>query len=125
MTAEDATPASGSPSRQPGRTSPARDEPSAGRGRRHSGRRRADSRTRAGSARPARRWTGGTRSYIGFLGGIGVLLAYAAFLGLRNAASILVLIFVAMFLAIGLNPAVTRLAQLGPAPRRRRRRWSR
>ena len=47
--------------------------------------------------------------YIGFVGGIGVLLAYAAFLGVRNAASILVLVFVAMFLAIGLNPAVNRI----------------
>jgi predicted PurR-regulated permease PerM len=50
---------------------------------------------------------------IGFLGGVGVLVAYAVFLTLRNAASILVLIFVAMFLAIGLNPAVTRLARWG------------
>jgi predicted PurR-regulated permease PerM len=50
---------------------------------------------------------------IGFLGGVGVLLAYAAFLGIRNAGSILVLIFIAMFLAIGLNPAVTRLAAWG------------
>jgi predicted PurR-regulated permease PerM len=42
-----------------------------------------------------------------------VLVAYAAFLGIRNAGSILVLIFVAMFLAIGLNPAVARLRTLG------------
>jgi predicted PurR-regulated permease PerM len=46
---------------------------------------------------------------IGFIGGLGVLLAYAVFLGIRNAASILVLIFIAMFLAVGLNPAVVRL----------------
>ena len=50
---------------------------------------------------------------IGFLGGLGVLLAYAAFLGVRNATSILVLIFVAMFLAIGLNPAVNRIHSWG------------
>jgi predicted PurR-regulated permease PerM len=50
---------------------------------------------------------------IGFIGGLGVLLAYAAFLGLRNAASILVLIFIALFLAIGLNPAVARLRKWG------------
>ncbi|HET6532579.1 MAG TPA: AI-2E family transporter [Actinoplanes sp.] len=50
---------------------------------------------------------------IGFLGGVGVLLAYAAFQGIRNAGSILVLIFIAMFLAIGLNPAVTRLGGWG------------
>jgi predicted PurR-regulated permease PerM len=55
--------------------------------------------------------------FIGFLGGLGVLVAYAVFLGIRNAASMLVLIFVAMFLAIGLNPAVTRLARWGlPRP---------
>src|SRR4051812_28126425 len=30
---------------------------------------------------------------VGFLGGLGLLLAYAVYLGLRNAASILVLIF--------------------------------
>jgi predicted PurR-regulated permease PerM len=54
--------------------------------------------------------------FIGFVGGVGVLVAYAAFLGVRNAASILVLIFVAMFLAIGLNPAVTRIHRWG-APR--------
>ena len=51
--------------------------------------------------------------FVGFVGGLGLLLAYAAFLGLRNAASILVLIFVAMFLAIGLNPAVARLHAWG------------
>ena len=50
---------------------------------------------------------------IGFVGGLGVLLAYAAFLGLRNAASILVLIFIALFLAMGLNPAVMRLRTWG------------
>ena len=50
---------------------------------------------------------------VGLLGGLGLLTAYGIFLGLRNAASILVLIFVAMFLAIGLNPAVTRLRRWG------------
>jgi predicted PurR-regulated permease PerM len=50
---------------------------------------------------------------MGFLGGLGVLLAYGMFLGLRNAASILVLIFIALFLAIGLNPAVVRLRRFG------------
>jgi len=47
--------------------------------------------------------------YVGFVGGLGLLVAYGFFVGLRNAASILVMIFVAMFLAIGLNPAVARL----------------
>jgi predicted PurR-regulated permease PerM len=50
---------------------------------------------------------------IGLLGGLGVLLAYAIFVGIRNAASILVLIFIAGFLAIGLNPAVSRLRTWG------------
>lgn len=50
---------------------------------------------------------------IGFTGGLGLLLAYAAFLAIRSAASILVLIFIALFLAIGLNPAVVRLRRWG------------
>jgi predicted PurR-regulated permease PerM len=50
---------------------------------------------------------------IGLLGGLGLITAYGIFLGLRNAASILVLIFIALFLAIGLNPAVTRLRAWG------------
>jgi predicted PurR-regulated permease PerM len=51
--------------------------------------------------------------YIGFVGGLGLLVAYGVFLGVRNAASILILIFIAMFLAIGLNPAVARLQAWG------------
>jgi predicted PurR-regulated permease PerM len=50
---------------------------------------------------------------LGLLGGLGVIVAYSIFLGLRNAASILVLIFIALFLAIGLNPAVARLRTWG------------
>ena len=50
---------------------------------------------------------------IGLLGGLGLILAYAIFLGVRHAASILVLIFIALFLAIGLNPAVVRLRAWG------------
>ena len=50
---------------------------------------------------------------VGVAGGHRLLLAYGVFVGLRNAASILVLIFVAMFLAVGLIPAVTRLRQWG------------
>ncbi|MET0495956.1 MAG: AI-2E family transporter [Actinoplanes sp.] len=50
---------------------------------------------------------------VGFLGGLGALSAYGLYGGLRNAASILVLIFIALFLAIGLNPAVTRLRSWG------------
>ena len=50
---------------------------------------------------------------IGFSAGLGLLLAYATFLAVRNAASMLVLIFIALFLAIGLNPAVVRLRSWG------------
>jgi predicted PurR-regulated permease PerM len=50
---------------------------------------------------------------IGLLGGLGLILAYGIFLGVRNAASILVLIFIALFLAIGLNPAVVKLRGWG------------
>nr|WP_312882578.1 AI-2E family transporter [Micromonospora polyrhachis] len=50
---------------------------------------------------------------VGFTGALGVLLAYTAFLAVRNAASMLVLIFIALFLAMGLNPAVARLRSWG------------
>lgn len=50
---------------------------------------------------------------IGFVGGLGVLAAYAAFLAARNAASMIVLIIIALYLAIGLNPAVERLRSWG------------
>lgn len=50
---------------------------------------------------------------IGFTGGLGVLLAYATFLAVRGAASMLILIFIALFLAIGLDPAVDRLRRWG------------
>ncbi|MFI5931476.1 AI-2E family transporter [Actinoplanes sp. NPDC051494] len=50
---------------------------------------------------------------VGLTGGLGVIVAYGIFLGVRNAASILVLIFIALFLAIGLNPAITRMQRWG------------
>lgn len=50
---------------------------------------------------------------VGFTGALGVLLAYAVFLGLRNAAGILVLVVIALFLAVGLHPAVVRLRGWG------------
>jgi predicted PurR-regulated permease PerM len=50
---------------------------------------------------------------IGLTGGLGLLLAYSAFLLVRDALSILILIFIAMFLAVGLNPAVVRLQRWG------------
>lgn len=50
---------------------------------------------------------------VGFTGALGVLLAYALFLGIRNAAGILVLVVIALFLAVGLHPAVVRLRRWG------------
>ncbi|WP_432824276.1 AI-2E family transporter [Dactylosporangium sp. CA-092794] len=50
---------------------------------------------------------------IGFTAGLGLLLAYSAYLAVQNVKSILILIFIAMFLAIGLNPAVVRLRKWG------------
>ncbi len=50
---------------------------------------------------------------VGFTGALGALAAYAVFLGLRNAAGILVLVVIALFLAVGLYPAVARLRTFG------------
>lgn len=50
---------------------------------------------------------------VGLTAGIGLLLAYSAYLAVRNVMSILILIFIAAFLAIGLNPAVVRLTRWG------------
>jgi predicted PurR-regulated permease PerM len=50
---------------------------------------------------------------VGLTAGLGLVLAYSAYIAVQNALSILVLIFIAMFLAIGLNPAVVRLQRFG------------
>ncbi|PMR58320.1 AI-2E family transporter [Verrucosispora sp. ts21] len=50
---------------------------------------------------------------VGFTGALGVLSAYVVYLGLRNAAGILVLVVIALFLAVGLHPAVVRLCAAG------------
>jgi predicted PurR-regulated permease PerM len=50
---------------------------------------------------------------VGLTAGLGLLLAYAVFLVLSDAVSILVLVFIAMFIAVGLNPAVVRLQRWG------------
>ncbi|WP_088979355.1 AI-2E family transporter [Micromonospora coxensis] len=50
---------------------------------------------------------------VGFTGALGVLLAYTVWLGVRNAGGILVLVVIALFLAVGLNPAVGRLRSWG------------
>jgi predicted PurR-regulated permease PerM len=49
----------------------------------------------------------------GFVAGLGLLLAYTAYVAVQNAAGILLLIFIALFLAVGLNPAVVRLRRWG------------
>ncbi|HST66666.1 MAG TPA: AI-2E family transporter [Mycobacteriales bacterium] len=50
---------------------------------------------------------------IGFSGAIGVGLAYLLYQAVVSARSVLVLVVVAAFLAIGLNPTVTRLQRTG------------
>lgn len=50
---------------------------------------------------------------VGFTAALGALLAYALFLAVRDAISILILVFIALFLAIGLNRAVVRLRMWG------------
>jgi predicted PurR-regulated permease PerM len=50
---------------------------------------------------------------LGFTAGLGLLLAYSAFLFVSDAVSILVLVFIALFLAVGLNPALVRLQRWG------------
>jgi predicted PurR-regulated permease PerM len=72
-----------------------------------------DSELQGRFGRPGRPLNRRSPFMVGFVGGLGLLLAYASFLGLRNAASILVLIFIALFLAIGLNPAVTQVQRWG------------
>jgi predicted PurR-regulated permease PerM len=53
---------------------------------------------------------------VGFTAGLGLLLAYGVFLVIGNALSILILVFIAGFIAVGLNPVVVRLQRWG-APR--------
>jgi predicted PurR-regulated permease PerM len=50
---------------------------------------------------------------VGFTAGLGLLLAYVVYLVLRDAVSILILIFIALFIAVGLNPAAVRLQRWG------------
>jgi predicted PurR-regulated permease PerM len=50
---------------------------------------------------------------LGLTAGLGFLVAYSIYQAVQNALSILVLVFIAMFLAIGLNPAVVRLQRFG------------
>jgi predicted PurR-regulated permease PerM len=57
--------------------------------------------------------------YIGFMGTLGVLLALVLGIAIREAQSVLVLILVSIFLAVGLNPLVEWLMHRGL-----RRTWS-
>ena len=50
---------------------------------------------------------------VGFAGTVGAGLAYLLYQALVNARSVLVLVLVAAFLAIGLNPTVSRLERMG------------
>lgn len=50
---------------------------------------------------------------VGFGGAVGAGLAYLLYQALVSARSVLVLVLVAAFLAIGLNPTVTRLERMG------------
>lgn len=51
--------------------------------------------------------------YVGFVGGLGVLVALVLGLAIREIASVLVLIIVSAFLAVGLNPIVELLMRHG------------
>ena len=57
--------------------------------------------------------------YVGFFGGLGVLVAIVLGLAIREVRSALVLVVVSMFLAVGLNPLVEWLMHRGL-----RRPWS-
>ena len=51
--------------------------------------------------------------YVGFVGGLGALLAYFLFTAIVGISSVLLLVVVSMFLAAGLNPAVELLERRG------------
>lgn len=50
---------------------------------------------------------------VGFQFALGAILAYVVYQSIRSAASVLILIVIAAFLAIGLHPTVSRLERLG------------
>ncbi len=62
---------------------------------------------------PGRRLSRSSPFYIGFVGGLGVITAIALSRLVESAQSILVLIVVSMFLAVGLNPLVEWLVRRG------------
>jgi predicted PurR-regulated permease PerM len=65
--------------------------------------------------RPGRPLTRNHPFVFGFFGALGVLVAYMLVQAITNARQVLILIVVALFLAVGLNPAVEALRRLGIA----------
>lgn len=63
--------------------------------------------------RPGRPLRRGSPFLIGFTGALGVLVAFGLTRALVSASSVLVLIVVSMFLAVGLNPSVVGLQRRG------------
>jgi predicted PurR-regulated permease PerM len=73
----------------------------------------------AASRRPGRPLRRSHPYYVGFVGGLGLILAYYLAEALVSLTGVIVLIVVALFLAVGLNPFVERLTARGLA-----RRWA-
>ncbi|GLY89441.1 AI-2E family transporter [Actinoallomurus iriomotensis] len=69
--------------------------------------------------RPGRPLTRNHPFVFGFYGALGVLAAYMLVQAFTNARSVIILIVVALFLAVGLNPGVEALERVGVS-----RRWS-
>ncbi|HEY0540407.1 MAG TPA: AI-2E family transporter [Actinoallomurus sp.] len=69
--------------------------------------------------RPGRPLTRSHPFVFGFYGALGVLVAYMLVQALTNALQVIILIIVALFLAVGLNPGVEALERLGIS-----RRWA-
>jgi predicted PurR-regulated permease PerM len=68
--------------------------------------------------RPGRPLTRGHPFVFGFYGALGVLVAYMLVQAITDARQVIILIIVALFLAVGLNPAVEALTRIGVS-----RRW--
>lgn len=68
--------------------------------------------------RPGRPLTRGHPFVFGFSGALGVFAAYILVQAITNARQVIILIVVSLFLAVGLNPAVTALTRIGLS-----RRW--
>lgn len=73
----------------------------------------------SGAHRPGRPLRRSHPYYVGFVGGLGLILAYYLAQALVSLTSVLVLIVIALFLAVGLNPFVERLVARGL-----QRRWA-